>query len=222
MISHTSRAHVVRKRTVTNLQNAGVYPYITLSTAEHPSDAEVKRVAWYAATGGLFHPDGVLFFEDDLLINKERLKWFLEQPIPKRHDLVILCLLRESLYPRECIADLRSDTPTEETRIVPLDKEAFSAMRGFHGSMAMWLSPKLVETIFNNRPDFMEEGGGIITHPKNRSEMLRGKPCGFDFWLKDYAESPAVVFPNPVDHAPEPSVIKNGAISTARSPSFYS
>jgi hypothetical protein len=43
--------------------------------------------------------------------------------------------------------------------------------------------------------------------------------CGFDFWLKDVATDPAVLFPNAIDHAPSISVI-NQRVTLARSPSF--
>lgn len=216
MISHYTRAETSRKATLAQLYSLGIHPIVTESIVRIGSDSEVKRMAWHAVMKA--DPiDGVLFFEDDLVIDPVRMLWFLAQPKPK-FDLVVLCLLREGLYPYDLRVSMRFQTKTR-LHIAKLDRDLFSADRGFHGSMALWLSPRLVTRMRTNRTDFMYLDGKVLREPVTASERIRRKPCGFDFWLKDNVMSAAVVFPNPVDHAAAVSTL-SGVMSTHHSPSF--
>ena len=217
VISHHTRARTTRARTLTELEAAGIQPVVFESHAERPSDAEVKRIAWHAITSS-HHEDGVLFFEDDVLVDVGRLRWFLSGPRPD-HDLVVLCLLRESLYPGVAYRAMQAGAPVA-TSVMPLDHRAFSADRGFHGSMGLWLSADLVDLARRTRLDFMSDDGDLLQEPRTPSERARGKVCGFDFWLKDAAASPAVVFPNPVQHAPATVSTISGRERTILSPSW--
>lgn len=202
MLSHKSRARTARRITLAGLERWGVQPQVFESTTDEPSDAEVKRMAWWAITSGQRNPDGVVFFEDDVVVvNGVALQEFLNGPRPE-YDMVTLCLLRRSLLAGEW------DTKAGEPRLLPLNMPAFAADRGFHGSMGIWLSHDTVTLMARSREQFMTSEGGCITEPKHRSEFARGGPCGFDFWLKDYVGSAAVFAPEPLAHGVYPSTIR--------------
>jgi hypothetical protein len=188
MISHVSRGGVggLREKSIAALNAAGVNPIVFESTVEKGSDTEVKRIAWHAVAAG--YGGSVLFFEDDITVDASALRDFMRLP-KGNHDVITLCLLRKSLLGN-----------TTGNGIVPIDQEAWSADRGFHGSMGLWLSTELVDWLVARKSDFMREDGTPITEPITASEVKRGKPCGFDFWLKDNAVNPGVMIPNPIGH----------------------
>jgi len=202
MLSHKSRS-VIRDQTLASL---GIPVDVLVDEGDTPSDANVKRLAWHLIDLNAGQAqDGILYFEDDLFVDRSSLKAFLDSD-PCGHDLVILCLLRASLIPDR----MTVKPPT----LVPLDLEKFRADRGFHGSMALWVSPSLISEIRSHKESFMEPDGTALKTPKHRSEMLRGKVCGFDFWLKDFAATPAVWLPQPIRHRTDvPSTLRPKARS---------
>jgi hypothetical protein len=217
MISHVSRAGNVRDESLRQLAAAGVRPRVFESNPERPADGEVKRLAWHAITSARANPHGVLFFEDDILVDPIRLRRFLAGPVPQ-FDFVALCLLRKGLYAEPELRVMEHKQPAE-SRLAPIDLRVFRADRGFHGTMGVWLSRDIIADAYDHPDTFMRHDGSCLTHPVNPSEVRRGKVCGFDFWLKDAVTHPAVLFPNAVDHAPSISVI-NQRVTLARSPSF--
>jgi hypothetical protein len=218
MLSHVTRANSVRERSLQQLATAGITPTVIESTVTTPGDTEVKRQAWHALSLGADNPHGVMFFEDDILVDAHRMLWFLTGPVPT-HDLVALCLLRLKLYPLEAVRVMAGRVPTT-TSIIPIEREAFRSDRGFHGTMGIWLSAQLVATALANKNEFMLDDGGLLSEPVTPSEMARGKPCGFDFWLKDRAQRPAVLFPNAIDHQPAVRSTISGSVRTIQSPAF--
>lgn len=188
MISHFSRGGQggLREKSLEALKDAGVEATVFESTVQNGSDVEVKRIAWHAIASGMGHD--VLFFEDDITVNAKLLRAALSAD-KSNYDLVTLCLLRKSLIP-----------DVEATGLVPISLDNWSADKGFHGSMGLWLSKELVSKIVASRLEFMREDGTHVTTPITPSELKRGKPCGFDFWLKDRVSSPAVMLPNPIGH----------------------
>lgn len=193
MISHHSRGGKsgLRAQSLQQLALAGARPDVMISTVERGSDAEVKRISWWAISTARDNPDGVLFFEDDILVDSIGLEWFARGPRPA-HDLVLLCTLRASLHgvPR----------PQEPYHLAPIPRERFAAERGFHGCMGMWLSADLVDTIVSSRSHFMAPDDQPATTPVTPTEVRRGKVCGFDFWLRDFVNDPASLLPDVIKH----------------------
>lgn len=199
MLSHHSRAETARVDSIRGLHHAGVKPRILESTTTTPSDAEVRRLAWFVAKKAEGNPDGLIFMEDDLVVlHPDRLKAFLVAPRP-RYELVTLTLLRKELL---------GNYAGDPNGVQPLDMSLFSADRGFHGSMFMWLSAELVTRILSKPEEFMTDDGTRLTDPVTPSEVRRGRVCGFDFWLKDNVWSAASMEPNPVTHGNYPSTIR--------------
>lgn len=188
MISHVSRGGPggLREKSIAALNAAGVDPIVFESTVEKGSDTEVKRIAWHAVTAG--YGGSVLFFEDDITVDASALRQFMKLP-KGNHDVITLCLLKKSLWPKG-----------NKKGIVPINQEAWSAHKGFHGSMGLWLSTELVDWLTLRKSDFMREDGTPITEPITPSEFSEGQACGFDFWLKDNVSNPAVMIPNPIQH----------------------
>jgi hypothetical protein len=188
MISHFTRGGPggLREQSIAALNEAGINPIVFESTVQNGSDVEVKRIAWHAISSGF--GGSVLFFEDDITVDPVALRAFMNMD-KGDHDVITLCLLRKSL-----LGDVKREG------IVPIRKEAWSADRGFHGSMGLWLSTVMVDWLVARKGDFMRKDGTPIKHPITPSELRRGKPCGFDFWLKDNAMKPAVMLPNPIGH----------------------
>lgn len=219
MISHSRRDPRVRERSLYELSKVGIDPIIVFSDAEPPSDREVKRQAWRALAHGELNPDGVLFFEDDILVDEHRMLWFLTGGVPLEYDFVALCLLRLSLYPPNEREEAVARRPTV-TRIAPINRTAFSADRGFHGTMGVWLSHTLVQRALEARDEFMSPDGGPLADPVTPSEHARGKVCGFDFWLKDRVRSPGVLFPNAIQHQPNTYSTIAQVVRTIQSSAF--
>jgi hypothetical protein len=199
MISHVSRGYAggLRDQSIQALQAAGINPTVVVSTRIPGSDTEVKRVAWHAIHHGANHPDGLLFFEDDITVNADILRATLNLDFGD-HDLITLCLLRRSLLPASH-QDRYSDGRTPY--VVPIGRDVWQDdKRGFHGSMGLWLSPTLIARVISSKHEFMTGTGEPITAPTTPAEIIRGKPCGFDFWLRDRAMNPATVIPNAIGH----------------------
>jgi len=199
MISHVSRGHAggLREQSLKALAVAGIHPTVIISTVLTGSDVEVKRVAWHAIHHGLNHPHGLLFFEDDITVEASTLQAALDLDFGT-HDVITLCLLRRTLLPaahQERYSDGR--TPY----VVPIGRGDWADdKRGFHGSMGLWLSPELVRRAVAAKLEFMTTTGEVLREPVTPAEVARGKPCGFDFWLRDRALSPATIIPNPIGH----------------------
>lgn len=193
MVSHVSRGGLrgPRANTLAALANAGVMPHVLESTTSTPSDVEVKRMAYLALLHAGNSPDGLLFVEDDLMVDEVGLRWAMQLPLPHAdYDLVTFCLLRESL--------LDDGEAGAGYHVRPLRMRAFHADKGFHGTMAVWLRQDLVQRGIDARLEFMQLDGSVLREPVTNAEVLRGKPCGFDFWLKDRATAAAALVPNVV------------------------
>jgi len=199
MISHVSRGYAggLRDQSLAALATAGITPTVIVSTRIPGTDTEVKRIAWHAIHHGLHHPDGLLFFEDDITVEASTMRAALSLDYGD-HDLVTFCLLRRTLLP---VAHQDRYSEGNASYVVPIGREAWrDDKRGFHGSMGLWLSPTLVSRAISLKHEFMTPTGEPITSPMTPAEEARGKPCGFDFWLRDRALNPATVMPNPIGH----------------------
>lgn len=199
MISHVSRGYAggLRDQSVAALADAGITPTVIVSTRIPGSDVEVKRIAWHAIHHAANHPDGLLFFEDDITVDASMMRAALAADYAE-HDVITFCLLRRSLLPasyHERYSDGRG------SYVVPIGRDDWSDdKRGFHGSMGLWLSPTLVSRAIALKHEFMTATGEPLRDAITPAEVARGKPCGFDFWLRDRAFNPAVVMPNPIGH----------------------
>jgi hypothetical protein len=209
MVSHVSRATTVRARTLAAFVAMGARVHVQESTVEVGSDVEVKRMAWHALAHASRNRDGCVYVEDDILIDPDGWAWAMRQPWPRdRYDLITLGLIRTTLL----ADDRRHVTPGTPWRVVPMMLGSFHAFRGFHGTQGVWLAASLVDRALAHPEQFMNADGTHLTEPQHPAERERRKPCGFDFWLKDYAQRPAAVVPNVVTHDDTvPSTIPRGA-----------
>jgi len=199
MISHVSRGFTggLRDQSLAALSRADVYPTVVVSTITPGSDVEVKRIAWHAIHHGLHHPDGLLFFEDDITVEASTMRAALAIDYGD-HDVITFCLLRRTLLPA---SHQDRYSHGQAPYVVPIGREDWSDdKRGFHGSMGLWLSPDLVRRAVAAKSEFMTATGEVLRDPVTPAEVARGKPCGFDFWLRDRALSPATIMPNPIGH----------------------
>lgn len=199
MISHVSRGYKggLRDQSLAALALADIQPTVIVSTRIPGSDTEVKRVAWHAIHHGANHPDGLLFFEDDITVDASMMKAALSLDYGE-HDLITFCLLRRTLLPA---AHQERYSNGGASYVVPIGRTDWSDdKRGFHGSMGLWLSPTLVSRAIASKHEFMTSTGEPITEPKTPAEIARLKPCGFDFWLRDRAMNPATIMPNTIGH----------------------
>ena len=186
MISHFTRGGQggLREQSLQALAEVGIHPTVFESTVTNGSDVEVKRIAWHAIASG--QGGDVMFFEDDILIDKNLMKAALTAD-KSQYDVVTFCLLKERLLPRKY-----------KDGLVPIEAAAWAKV--FHGSMGLWIAKELVDKLVEKKHEFMKEDGSHIDKPYTPSELALGKPCGFDFWLRDYTRAPAAFMPNPVKH----------------------
>jgi len=208
MISHVSRGYQggLRDQSITALKAAGITPTVVVSTRIPGSDVEVKRIAWHAIHHGANNPDGLLFFEDDITVDANIMRAALDLDYGD-HDIVTFCVLRRTLLP---VSYHDRYSNGRAAYVVPINREEWSDdKRGFHGSMGLWLSNKLVTRVISLKHEFMTADGEPLKQPTTPAEVIRGKPCGFDFWLRDRALAPAAIMPNPIGHRnDQPSTIK--------------
>lgn len=210
MLSHASRANGLRRQSLLQLEAAGIEPLILESTyaGEH-TDAEVRRRGYDALQH--HHPDlGLLFFEDDIVVNAALFKRHLELAIAAQR-VVAFCALNRRHYQAGVIGQ-----PRLPVRLDPIP--GYSEDRGFHGSQALYLPADLCRFGLEHPEMFMAEDGGPLTQPAILPDHLRGKVCGFDFWIKHHAALVGGILaaiPNSVDHV---GMMKSGAYW--RSPTY--
>jgi len=199
MISHVSRGYKngLRDQSVEALRSAGIEVEVLVSTILTGSDVEVKRIAWHAIHRGLHNPDGVLFFEDDITVNANVMRASLALDYGT-HDVVTFCLLRRTLLPA---SHQERYSNGKTPYVAPIGRADWGDdKRGFHGSMGLWLSADLVKRAIAAKREFMTDTEQPLRQPVTPAEITRGKPCGFDFWLRDRALSPAAVIPDAIGH----------------------
>jgi len=212
MLSHASRREGARVESLAQLAAAGIHPQIIESHATEKSDAEVRRRAYDAlrrAAG-----DALLFLEDDILVRPALLNTHLALA-EASGVTTALCAINARHYPPGVL----SENPMR-VRLEPIPN--YAADRGFHGSMAVYLPPALVEYGWAHPEQFVRADGTALVDPVIPPDFQRGKVTGFDFWLKHTAQrfgGMRVALPNSVDHDDRGSV--HGSRGGAwRSPTF--
>lgn len=211
MLSHASRAETYRPESLRALATAGIRPQVIESTYQGPTpDAEVRAKAYDAlllAQGG-----GLLFLEDDLDARPFLLPRHLALA-EAAQVTTVLCAVNRRHYPPGVL-----DQPALKAELLPMP--AYDADRGYHGSMAVYVPPALVQHGLERRHEFQQPDGSALTEPVIEPDHRRRKVTGFDFWLKDAACHHGGIFvavPNSVDHVG--ANLRTGA--TWPSPSFH-
>lgn len=206
MVSHESRTEV-RERTLEQLRRVDVVPRVLISTNRDPSlaDAEVRLLGGLACRIADAANAGLLFLEDDLLVDTHLFPRHLTMAESLGHP-VTFCLLREALYPlgiRDCLKRKRP-LPVSIVHLNGADAD-----RGFHGSMAVYLPRAMTSYAAENPHDFMTDDGAHLTEPVLVADKVRHKVCGFDFWVKEVSASFGglhAAIPNSIDHLDPKSV----------------
>lgn len=202
MISHKSRALTLRIESLAQLASVGIKPVVIESTydGDNPS-AEVRRLGYEALKYG--NDQGLLFFEDDIIVNADLLPWHIERA-RRAKLLVAFCAVNKRHYKYSIMRDveLGAKLYPHFARIPRYDDDM-----GFHGSMAMFLPPRLVVYGLARQTEFQQPDGSCLENPVIPPDYQRGKVTGFDFWIK-YAARVAplkdrgmfAAIPNSVDH----------------------
>src|SRR5690625_798441 len=179
MISHESRALTMRVESLTQLASVGIKPVVIESTYDGDNpDAEVRRLGYEALKHGT--SEGLLFFEDDIIVNPELLPWHIERA-RRAQLLAALCTVNERHYNPNVLRDIKEGAPLKP-RFARIPR--YDADRGFHGSMALYLPPKLVVYGLARQTEFQQPDGSHLEHPVIPPDYQRGKVTGFDFWIK--------------------------------------
>lgn len=200
-------------KTFAQVTAMGLTPIPLRSACQPPSVEDNLWKAYRAAQHAAEDEDGLLFLEDDVDFN-EHFPRFLNAAVDKG-VLTTFILFRESLYPGPSYSNPSRDKPNVG-HLVPLNRAAVKARRGFHGSQAIYLPPHGVERLLGASERFVQADGSPL-------EAGSEKRHGFDFWVKDNAHLLGGLFcawPNPVQHREEAPSTFNGKVTNFRSRTY--
>lgn len=217
MLSHVSRASTRRPKSVEQLRAAGIEPVIVESVAERVAHTapEVRRRGYDALKIAAGDPDGLVFYEDDVLVNPRLYLRHLRMAVDAR-AVVTFCALKPRLYPPGVSKAARLP-------VTLLPVPAYDENKGWFGSQAVYLPPAMVAYGLDHPEEFMQPDGSPLAEPVVQADVWRGFVTGFDFWIKSRARLFGGIFvavPNSVDHDDQGSVRLRGSRPPWTSPTF--
>ena len=173
----------------------GLESRVVLEDCEPPRVENVLRGAWRAMQMAREEGTGLLFLEDDVDFSRH-FPTFLQMAV-ENDLLTTFIVFRDSLYPDGFETAAMYAEGKARGQLVRLHDGRVAARRGFHGSQALYLPPRVLEAASEDRGTFVREDGLPLEPLRNE------KRFGFDFWLKDRAADFGGIFaayPNPVQH----------------------
>lgn len=193
-----------REDTLAQLAKAGIVPTVIHMACDPPSIEANRYGAFVAAEMAAANGDGLLFLEDDIDIDP-KFPEFIQTAI--NADVVTtFCVMRDRLYPEGYEAGQQSRVKqlgAARAELVELPLHTLQVRRGFHGSQAIYVPPRVVDLILNRDGldfvDFVQVESMWV----GRQKAPGGIDHGFDFWLKEHAHEFGGIYaayPNPVQH----------------------
>jgi hypothetical protein len=218
MLSHITRAETSRVASLQQLAAAGITPVIVESTAPPVAHTapEVRRRGYDALKVAAGDPDGLVFYEDDILVNPERFHKHLALAV-EAGVTTTFCATKPRLYPPGVL-----NQPSLRVSLVPVPN--YAENRGWFGSHAVYLPASLVQYGLDHPEQFMRPDGSPLSDPVIPPDHAREKVTGFDFWIKHTVQQFGgllVAIPNSVDHDDRGSVRLRGTRPPWTSPTFH-
>jgi len=218
VITKASRANTTLPATLDALHAADLDPIlIHTSTYNGPTpDAEVRRLGLKACQDAAPAGRGLLFFEDDIAVTPTLLKHHIALAV--EHDaLTAFCAVNRSHYRPSVLDDPNPVTVRLEP--MPAWDAPLGRGGGFHGSMALYIPPVIVDFAVSLPGSFIRSRDVLLDEPVIPPDHQHRRVTGFDMWLKWAASrvGPRTILnalPNSVDH------VGDGEGERWRSPTF--